>query len=188
MRRAADRHLAGQRGGARVLRQLDQPEVEHLGDVRLAAPDRDEHVGGLQVPVDQAQRVGLGQPRADLAEQVDHPPGRQRAGPAHQLGEAQALEVLHHVVERPVVGVAVVVDLDRVGVRQPGGRLHLALEPGQGDRVGPGLGLDQLQGAGALQELVLGEVDLAHPALAQLAHELVLAELAGLGAARCAGR
>ena len=124
--------------------------------------------------------MGLGQPRADLAEQVDDPPGRQRAGPAHQVGEAQALEVLHHVVERAVVGVAVVVDLDRVGVRQPGGRLHLALEPGQGDRVGPGLGLDQLQGAGALQELVLGEVDLAHAALAQLADELVLAELAGL--------
>ena len=75
---------------------------------------------------------------------------------------------------------AVVVDLDRVGVRQPGGRLHLALEPGQGDRVGPGLGLDQLRGAGALQQLVLGEVDLAHPPFAQLADELVLAELAGL--------
>ena len=126
----------GQRGGARVLGQLDQPEVEHLGDVGLAAPHRDEHVGGLQVAVDQAQAVRLGQPRADLAEQVDDPPGRQRAGLAHQVGEAQALEVFHHVVERAVVGVAVVVDLDRVGVRQPGGRLHLALEPGQGDRVG----------------------------------------------------
>ena len=39
------------------------------------------------------------------------------------------------------------------------------------------VGLDQLQGAGALQELVLGQVDLAHPALAQLFAELVLAEL-----------
>ena len=54
-RRAADRHVAGQLGGARVLGQLDQAEVEHLGDVRLAAPDRDEDVGGLQVAVDQAQ-------------------------------------------------------------------------------------------------------------------------------------
>ena len=60
-------------GGARVAGQLDQPEVEHLGDVRLAAAHRDEHVGGLQVAVDQAQAVRLGQPRADLAEQVDRP-------------------------------------------------------------------------------------------------------------------
>ena len=69
----------GQRGGVRVLGQLDQAEVEHLGDVGLAALDRDEHVRGLQVPVDQAQPVRLGQPRADLAEQVDHAARRQRA-------------------------------------------------------------------------------------------------------------
>jgi hypothetical protein len=36
----------------------------------------------------QAQRVGPGQPRADLAEQVDHPPRRQRDGLPHQLGSA----------------------------------------------------------------------------------------------------
>ena len=50
--------LAGQLGGAGVAGQLDQAEVEDLGDVGLAAPDRDEDVGGLQVAVDQAQARG----------------------------------------------------------------------------------------------------------------------------------
>ena len=44
----------------------------------------------------------------------------------------------------------------------------------------PGLRLDQLERAGPLEQLVLGQVDLAHAARAQSAPELVLAELAGL--------
>ena len=44
----------------------------------------------------------------------------------------------------------------------------------------PASGFDQFQGAGTFQQLVLGEVDLAHPAGTELLAELVLAELAGL--------
>ena len=36
-RGAADRHFCRECGGTWVPGQLDEPEVEHLGDVRLAA-------------------------------------------------------------------------------------------------------------------------------------------------------
>ena len=40
---------------------------------------------------------------------------------------------------------------------------------------------DQLDGAGTLQKLVFGQVNLAHTAAADLAAEVTLAELPGLG-------
>ena len=59
-------------------------------------------------------------------------------------------------------------------------RLNLALEPFQRLRVGRFARPDQLDGAGALQELVLGQVDLAHPAGAEQPPEAILPELSGL--------
>ena len=49
----------------------------------------------------------------------------------------------------------------------------------QGFRVAGAVGGDQLDGAGALQQLVLGQVDHAHAAGADPALEPVLVELAG---------
>ena len=118
---------------------------------------------------------------ADLPQQVDRPPRRQGAVALDQLGQAQARQVLHDVVVGPVLGPAVVVDLDGVRVRERGGEPDLALEPRQGLRVGRAVRPDQLDGAGALQELVLGQVDLAHPAGADPPPEAILAELPGLG-------
>ena len=128
--------------------------------------------------MDQPDAVRLGQPGADLAHQVNDASGGQRTVTAHQVAQALALKVLHHIIERAVAGETVIEDFDRVGVRKPGCRLHFALESRHGDGVGPRLGLDQLQGTGTLEQVVLGQVDLAHPAFAELAHELVLAELA----------
>ena len=59
--------------------------------------------------------------------------------------------------------------------------LDFALEPLERLRVGHVFGSDQLEGARPLQELVLGEVNLAHPTGADPLAEAVLAELAGLG-------
>ena len=75
---------------------------------------------------------------------------------------------------------AVVVDCDRVGVRKPRGRLDLALEPRQGDRVGLRLRLDQLQRTGTLEQLVLSQINLAHPSFAQLPHKVIVAVFSGL--------
>ena len=57
--------------------------------------------------------------------------GGKRTVAIDELLEAQAGQVFHHVIECAVLGAAVVEDLDRVPVRQPGRRPHLELEPGQ---------------------------------------------------------
>ena len=111
---------------------------------------------------------------------MDRPVGQERAVLLDELLERQAGQVLHHVVEGAVVRVAVVVDLDGVRVAERGGGLDLALEPPHKLRVTGPVGTDQLDGAGAAQEDVLREIDLAHAPRPQTLLELVLAELAGL--------
>ena len=66
--------------------------------------------------------------RADLAQEVDDPLRRQRPELLDQRLEVEAVEQLHHVVERAVVGDAEVVELHRVRRRERGGGARLALE------------------------------------------------------------
>lgn len=67
---------------------------------------------------------------------------------------------------------------DGLEIRSKG---NLALEPLQGPRIGCIARPDQLDGAGTLQKPVFGQVNLAHTAAADLAAEVILAELPGLG-------
>ena len=154
----------------------DQAEVEQLGDVVDAAALADHDVGRLDVAVDQVHAVGLAQRRADLAQEVDDARRRQRAVALDDLLERQSRQVLHHVVEGAVVGVAVVVDLHRVPVGEPGGGPHLALEAGERVGVAGPIGPDQLDRHRLLEQQVLGQVDLAHPAGAEPPYQLVLPE------------
>ena len=64
-------------------------------------------------------------------------------------------------------------------MRQHGSRLHLALEPGQSDWVTDQLLPDQLDGAGSLEKLMLGQPHLPHPPGAEPVLQSVLAQLAG---------
>ena len=73
---------------------------------------------------------------------------------------------------------AVVKNLDRIGMRQPRSRLDLALESRERQRVGSRLGLDELERARSLEHLVLGQVDLAHPAFANFLDQAILAQAA----------
>ena len=98
---------------------------------------------------------------------------------ATSVFEVHARQVLHDVVERAVLGVAVVEDLDGVRVRQRRHRPHLALEALSRFFGSPRLvRADQLDGAGPAQQAVLGQVDLAHAAGPQQLLEVVLAQLA----------
>jgi hypothetical protein len=65
-------------------------------------------------------------------------------------------------------------------VGQRGGRLDLAFEAAQVLRVAGALGADELEGTGPAEEDVLGEVDLAHPALPEFLLQHVLTQFAGL--------
>ncbi|MEZ5415944.1 MAG: hypothetical protein R2708_01195 [Vicinamibacterales bacterium] len=89
--------------------------------------------------------------------------------------------VLHHVIEGAVVGEAVVEDLHRVPVLQPGGGADLALETRQRLGITGAVGPDEFDRHGLLQEQVLCQVHFAHAAAAEAPYELVLAESARLG-------
>ncbi len=82
--------------------------------------------------------------------------------------------------------IAVVVDVvgpDDVAVVQRGGGLGLAVEAGQIRRVFDAVLGQHLDGHAALHQHVLGQVDAAHPAGAQVVQQLVLAQEEALVAA-----
>jgi hypothetical protein len=67
MARHRDRQLLALRGDAFARDLLGQSEVEDLGP----AGGRDDDVGCLEVPVENALRVSLGEPLGDLAAELD---------------------------------------------------------------------------------------------------------------------
>ena len=64
-------------GGAEL---LDEAEVDHLGDVRHAAALAQDDVRRLDVAVDEADAVGLGQGAEDLYQDVTDAPRRHGPG------------------------------------------------------------------------------------------------------------
>ncbi len=109
--------------------ELHQAEVENLHEVVIVLLVQEHHVGGLQIAVDDPERVRFPQRAADLLRDVDHPVLRQRSVGLHRLRERAAVEELHGDEEDSVVRAAVVVERDGVRVRQLGGDARLEEEP-----------------------------------------------------------
>jgi hypothetical protein len=137
-----------------------------------AAVVADEDVVGLDVAVDEAGPVGRGEALASLQDAVEErlPGPRLGAPPLAQVGADDQL----HRHEQALVVVADVVDLDDVGVRQAGERLGLALHALLDVGAVGGLA-QQLEGDAAVELIVVGDVDLAHAALGELADQRVAA-------------
>src|SRR5262249_31170177 len=129
--------------------------------VHPAAASRDD-VRRLEIAVNKPGGVGFAKRGANLAKQIDGALRRQRTVSVDEVSQAEAGKVLHDIVVGAVLGAAVVVDFDGVRVGECGGEADLAFEPLLGARVCRVAGPNQLDGARSLQELVLGEVNLAH--------------------------
>ena len=169
--RAHDR--VGPRQAAVRGQRLGQAEVGDLG----RAVGRQQDVARLQVAVDDAQAVRLGDAVRQRLDQLDRLP--RRPGGAGELPvQAPAIDELQ-LEERQAVGLAAVVDLHDVGVLQAGDGLRLGQEAAHGLVVGMGTRQDHLQDAGAFQEDLPGAVDDAHAAAAQLAQDLVAVDGGG---------
>ena len=97
-------------------------------------------------------------------------------GPVEPRAEASPLDVLEFDI-RPPLPVADRVDLDDVGMLEPGDRLGLGGEAGE--RVGTGVvpGQDHLQGHFPVQADLAGPVDDAHRASAEFPQDLVAGDL-----------
>ncbi len=66
-----------------------------------------------------------------LCQQRYHSSGGQRTVRRDERIEGDAIDKLHGIVEHATLGSAVIIDHDRVRVRQPTGHLNLALKPCQ---------------------------------------------------------
>ncbi len=160
LRRAEDLADVGE---PRVLRAAGDAEVEELDPIAR----EDEHVLGLEVAVDDLEVVRAG----EGARHLDADGERARDGQrpvGDDVGQAAPFEELHHQERRAVLGLALVEDLDHVGVRQALRVLGLADEALAQDRVLGEALVEDLDGAGPLHQLVLCLVDGRHPAHAQL--------------------
>jgi hypothetical protein len=159
---------------------LDSLGQAEVGDVR-AALGVGQHVGRLQVAVEDAAHVGVMQRLGHLGHErrggarvvLSGVQATDEAPPGDQLhGEVALAVVLAHLVERHDPGV----------VEQRHG-LGLVLEPPQIVVVGQDAGLDHFKGHRPVETELAGLVDDAHAAAAQLAADLVVAEVGDPGAA-----
>jgi len=151
---------------------VSDTEVGQLGLV----PSRDHDVVRLDVPVHDAERVRGGQDVEHLQAVTGHPRGGQRAVARDQLTEGRAVDELHDEVGGAVRGGGRddLVEGDGVGMLDPRGAASLLEDT-------PLVGL-QFRAAEsrwrpqfldrhlAAEQLVSGEPDRAHPAVAELSH------------------
>jgi hypothetical protein len=139
-------------------------EVRQVGEVAPGAGRVDEqHVGRLDVAVDQALRVGGVERVGHLGDHVDRAVWWQRAVLGQRRAQVGALDQPHVQVEA-AVDVTVVVNGHDVRFAQPRGLLALAAEPLVELGVGGELGAKALERDGALVDGVEGAMNLAHPA------------------------
>ena len=138
---------------ARLGQRPGQPEIRHPHVTVLV----EEEVGRLDVPVDEAPGVGVGQGGGDLATHGGGLGRRETLPPVQQAPQAPTLEELEHH-ERGVV-LAPVVDVDDSGVVEGGGQLGLGPEAAQEAGVVGQRGVEHLDRHPPAQPDVPGGVD-----------------------------
>jgi hypothetical protein len=140
---------------------LGEPEVAQ--EDALGGPARDQHVGGLDVAVEEPARVGEVERRADLRDDARGARGLEPPVARDQRLQVGALDPAHGDVELAVL-LARVVDGDDVGVVERGDRAQLALEALAVVGLEGVVGRDQLERDGAPERELGGAVDDAHAA------------------------
>ena len=153
-----------------------------------------EHVVGLDVPVDHALRVRERERVGDLDQEPDGLVHRELALAGQAVAEALAVHVGHHVIEE-ALGLARIEQRQDVRMLEPGGDADLAREAVRAEGRGE-LGAEHLDGDLAVVLQVVGQVDGGHAALAELALDPVggaegtlklVAQVAGRGDRRVVG-
>ena len=167
------RHVRVLRAGA--LHRLGDADVEDLHHPRAVRPAGEEHVGRLDVAVDDAERVRLGDARARLAEVVDGVGHREDPARLHELRQVLALEHLHDDVRRAGGEIGDVEHPHHVVALDAVGALGLEHEAVDGLVVGGGGRPEELDGDRVVEEEVAGGHDDAHAAGSEAALDEVLA-------------
>ena len=137
-RRAFDINMAGERTVFALAAAVftHEAEVQHLDAIRHATPVAEENISRFDVPVNQPQIMRLGQRIADLHEDMNDPAFRQMTATRRQVMEIEAAQIFHGIIENAVGRVAVIIDLNRVRMRELAGQADFALEACNGGRIG----------------------------------------------------
>ncbi len=156
---------------AGVVRRAGQPEVGELGaQLRVAF---EQHVGRLDVAVDQLVGVGGGQPLGHLPADAQDLRHLERPGAVDPLLEGLAGDELHHQIRQRLFGD--LVDLHDVLVPHRGRRAGLAEETLARRGGGRQLRRQHLDRDHAVQHVVEGAEDDAEAAVAEDFQDLVMA-------------
>ncbi len=157
--------------GRQVSRRAERGRAE-VGQDRLAAPV-DEDVGRLEVAVEHAAIVGLLQGKRQGADQRRRLRGRQ-APQAQPLRQRGPVDVGHRQKRRAVDDAGFVEGADVRMVQRRGGA---GGPPKARGGIGPAVVQRNLQGDEPAQFRVVGQVNHAHAALAELHQDAVAPEL-----------
>ena len=166
--------LAGAGQADRRDRQLAQPEVGQVHVIGRAAggDGAEQHVGGLDVPVDQTPRVGGIECRRDLGDDVHDPGGPQRPLPVDQRPHVPPGDVAHRD-EQDALGLARLEHRDDVRVIDCGTRTRLPDEPLPEGCVPGQFGCEYLQRDLAVKPHVSGPVHDRHAAASDQLLDLI---------------
>ena len=177
MRRADHLRKAG------VQRMLGEPLIDGFGDAEiddlgrgLAVFDRHQHVGGLEVAMDDPLLMGMLHRLADGDEQLQ-PLAQREVAFIAILGDGDALNQLHHEVGPAGVGGAGVQHLGDVAVVHQGQGLLFCLEAGNDLRLSMPAFRILSATAPPHRLLLLGQEHHAKTAFADLLQQLVGANL-----------
>ena len=121
----------GQIIGAVVGDGLSDAEVEDFNVIAVAALAGDHDVVGLEVAVDDAERVGGSQRLSNLISNVDNTINRQHAMVGDDARKRSSVDVFHRQKEQAVFGDAEIINRHGVRVIDATGHLRFALEAGE---------------------------------------------------------
>ena len=158
----------GAGGELRLLRQLCETKVQHLGLAVCSEKD----IGGLNIAVNDAFRVGGDERICHLDAHVQNLVSFERIA-ANQLLQAFAFQLLHDDEGVPVVVLDVVNRAD-VGMIQLGGRSSLALESLQGLGIPYQVIRNKLEGNAAPEARIFGLVDHSHAPTAEFSQDAIV--------------
>src|SRR6266550_6773408 len=156
-------------GGCPRTHETSESEVY---DLSLPAA-RQNHVGRLDIPMNDIVLVRVTQAFGDLTDNLDSR-GHRQARTSHASGEALSLVVSHHQEELAIVGLLDCMNGSDVFVIESGsgaGFVQKSVAICRSDRIGS----EKLQSDGAMQSGVEGFKDLAHTTRAHFAEDLVVA-------------
>ena len=181
------RHVRGRSKDHVLLRDLkigwlrfdgaDESEVEDFDDVVLATQLCNEEVRGLDVSMHESVSVCFAERVTGLLNEMRDAFFRERSVSFDKLLQVDARQELHHVIERAIFGVPVIVDVDGIPMSKLCRRADFAFKSLENARVAGLLLSDDFNRTTAFQQQVLGFINFTHSTGAEQAREPILTKL-----------